>query len=98
MYFVFANYLVKMRSDPLLGLEYGNTLIPPCPVLLTHRSRCRSFFKWLPRFQRPKILNYERLLYRRFVRSLNNLNQRRQQVLTVFKDGADPGFSIVRNF
>ena len=45
-----------------------------------------------------KNLNYERLLYRRFVRSLNNLNQRRQQVLTVFKDGADPGFSIVCNF
>ena len=42
-----------------------------------------------------KNLNYERLLYRRFVRSLNNLNQRRQQVLTVFKGGADPGFSIV---
>ena len=46
-------------------------------------------------FNVRKNLNYERLLYRRFVRSLNNLNQRRQQVLTVFKGGADPGFSIV---
>ena len=41
-------------------------------------------FKWLPRFERQKNLNYERSLYRRFVRSLKNLNETRQKVLTVF--------------